>query len=698
MSGSTSTFGSRELGTNDCVAFRLYCCVFVIAFLGCVAVGQVHAQTLPHGGEALNPGAAAGADLSLSDTMVPLIQAASTPAGNVTTYHYDGMRTGWNPKETILTPGPTGNVKQGSFGVLQTVQLGVATGDTANDYVDAQPLVVKALTINGATQDVVYVATEANNIYAISASSGPGLGTILVQRKLGTPVPRPLNCGNNGPVVGINSTPVIHLDPTDLTSGGTMYVMSYERGINNAPTYKLHALNLLTLADKMTPVTVTASHTLTNNATYTFDATVSRQRPALLEANGRIYAAFGSFCDFRAQISRGWLLGWNESDLTPLAANQLENRLSTSPHKPLPFFLSSIWMSGYGVAAGPSGVLYFVTGNSDPSGTTYRPPNNVQESVVKVSADLTSLLDYFTPTNVAKLDVEDADFGSGGAMVVPDLSGEAAATVVAAGKVGHLYLINRADMEHNTGEVLASVSIGACWCGPSYFLGSDGVRRIVSSGGNRIDLWKAPISPATLESDRSFSITPGQDGGFFTTVSSNGQQPGTAIIWAVGRPKDANPAQVTLYAFDPTAATDSLPVFSSPAGSWPNPSNNSNIVPVVANGKVFVASFAALNIFGPSGTLAPLVVPPPKLPPGPLPSQIFGRITSINAPHITIQPAAGAPVTVDTTAAVEADQSVPLVVRRAVHVFGSPDASGLLWHANSIQRAKDSPALWLPFP
>jgi hypothetical protein len=668
----------------------------VIAFLGCVAIGRAHAQTLPPNGNAPDPVAAARADLSLSDTMAPLIQAASTPAGNVTTYHYDTMRTGWNPHETTLTPGPTGNVRPGSFGVLQGVKLGVATGDTANDYVDAQPLVVKALTINGTTQDVVYVATEANNIYAISASSGPGLGTILVQRKLGTPVPRPLNCGNNGPVVGINSTPVIHLDPTDLTSGGTMYVMSYEL-VNNAPTYKLHALNLRTLADRIAPAIVTASRTLTNNTTYSFDATVSRQRPALLEANGRIYAAFGSFCDFRAHLSRGWLLGWNESDLTPLAANHLENRLSSSPHN---FFLSSIWMSGYGVAAGPSGVLYFVTGNSDYSGTTYSPPNNVQESVVKVSADLTSLLDYFTPTNVGKLDVEDADFGSGGAMVVPDLSGEAFATVVAAGKVGHLYLINRSDMEHNTGEVLASVDIGGCWCGPSYFLGSDGVRRIVSSGSHSIGLWKAPTSPATLVLDRSFSsITPGQDGGFFTTVSSNGQKPGTAIIWAVNRPNFSTNTgpNVTLYAFDPTAATGSPSVFSSVAGSWPNPSNNSNIVPVVANGKVFVASFAALNIFGPTGTLAPLVVPPPTPPPAPLPSQIFGRITRIDRPQITIQPATGALVIVDTTAAVAADQSVPLVVGRAVHVFGSPDADGL-WHAQSIQRAKDAPALWVPFP
>jgi hypothetical protein len=573
---------------------------------------------------------------------------------------------------------------------VDTVQL----SDTDNDYVDAQPLIVTALTINGTTQDVVYVATEANNIYAISASSGPALGTILVQRNLGTPVGRPLNCDNNGPVVGINSTPVIHLDPTDPTSGGTMYVMSYEL-VNNVPTYRLHALNLMTLADKIPPRIVTASRSLTNNTTYSFNATVNRQRAALLEANERIYAAFASYCDHGASKSRGWLLGWDENTLAPLAANQLNNRLSKSPHS---FFLTSIWMSGYGVAAGPSGVLYFVTGNSDYSGTTYSPPNNIQESVVKLSADLTSLLDYFTPTGsdgVGPLDVRDADFGSGGAMVVPDLSGQASYTLVAAGKVGHLYLINRSRMEHNTGRVLATVSIGGCWCGPSYFLGSDGVRRIVSSGGNHINLWKAPKIPATLQPDRSFSIRSGQDPGFFTTVSSNNQTPGTAIIWAVNRPSDPNPAKVTLYAFDPTAATGSAPVFSSDAGSWPIANGNANIVPVVANGKVFVASFAALNIFGPGGTLAPLVVPPP--PRVPRLSQIFGKITRIDTPQVTIQPATGALVTVDTTDAVAADQSVPFVVGRAIHVFGPIDSTGV-WHAQSIERAKDDPALWQPFP
>src|ERR1019366_6134171 len=100
----------------------------------------------------------------------------------VTTYHYDNLRTGWNPQETTLTATnfPT------NFGVIHTVSL--------DEQVDAQPLLVPGMTIAGGTHDVAYVATENNTIYAIDASSG----AILLSRNLGAPVPRPLGCGNIG--------------------------------------------------------------------------------------------------------------------------------------------------------------------------------------------------------------------------------------------------------------------------------------------------------------------------------------------------------------------------------------------------------------------------------------------------------------------------------------------------------------------
>ena len=55
------------------------------------------------------------------------------------------------------------------------------------------------------THDVVYVATESNTVYAIDVHTG----SILLNPNFGAPSAIPLGCGNNGPNVGITSTPVI---------------------------------------------------------------------------------------------------------------------------------------------------------------------------------------------------------------------------------------------------------------------------------------------------------------------------------------------------------------------------------------------------------------------------------------------------------------------------------------------------------
>jgi hypothetical protein len=99
----------------------------------------------------------------------------------------------------------------------------------------------------------------------------------------------------------------------------------------SGPAYRLHALDLGSLADKVTPQLVTASHTLSNGSVFAFNATYQRQRPGLLLANGNIYAGFGSFCDYGANLSRGWLLGWTSGSLAPLAANEVFDTQVTFP-------------------------------------------------------------------------------------------------------------------------------------------------------------------------------------------------------------------------------------------------------------------------------------------------------------------------------------------------------------------------------
>jgi hypothetical protein len=499
----------------------------------------------------------------------------------VTTYHNDNYRTGWNSTETVLTPA---NVGSSSFGPLFKVRL--------DDQVDAQPLVVPGVNITAGkfpgTHDVVYVVSESDTVYAIDADAG----TVLLTQSMGKPVQMPLGCNNNGPNVGINSTPVI--DP----SSSTLYVIAYTQD-TTGPTYRVHALDLGSLTDKMTPQVVTASHTLTDGTAFVFNATYQRQRPGLLLANGNVYAGFGSFCDFSANLSRGWLLGWNATTLTPLSANEVFDTQATSPNS---FFLSSIWMSGYGPAADDSGNVLFVTGNSDPSGTTYDGVTNIQESAIKVSANLTQVVDLFTPSNQATLDQNDTDYGSGGLLVLPDQSGSIPHLAVAAGKDGQMYLMNEDKLGgYSTvkNNVLGTYSIGRCWCGQSYFVDpTDGLARVVSSGGHQVEVWKLQTSPSPkLAALTGASISSGQFQGFFTSVSSNGNA--GPVIWALSRPLSAQSSSIWLYAFNPESSGSKMTLlFKSRAGSWPNYNGDSNQVPVVANGKVYVASYQQLQILG----------------------------------------------------------------------------------------------------
>ena len=506
------------------------------------------------------------------------------PLASVVTYHNDNYRSGWNQNEGALT---SAKVASSSFGQLFNVAL--------DDQVDVQPLIVPVVNVtvgsNQGDHNVVYVATENNTIYMIDAVKG----TILFHKNFGLPVPKPLGCQNNGNNVGIDGTPVID------EKAGLMYVITYTLE-STQPVYRLHMLDIGSLAEKVPNVVVSASHVLSDGTTFNFNATYQRQRPGLLRANGNIYAGFGSFCDWGSSQSRGWVLGWNAATLKPLPANQMND---TQPNKP-GMFLSSVWMSGYGIAADGSGNLYFVTGNSD--STAYDGVTDIQESVVKESPDLTKVLSVFTPTDQGALDLADNDYGSGGVLLVPKQPSASASMGAAAGKKGQMYLLDLSNLGgvSATGIGGTPVGIGGCWCGQSFF--SDGTVHIVSSGGSNLILWNVQTSPSLslVQKATSGSIGGAQDAGFFASVSSNGAGASSdPIIWAVSRPNSAgtsvSPAPIGLWAFkgQPTGSTLQQ-LFQGTAGGWFTPWNNANanIVPVVANGEVFVASYKQLRIFG----------------------------------------------------------------------------------------------------
>jgi hypothetical protein len=335
------------------------------------------------------------------------------------------------------------------------------------------------------------------------------------------------------------------------------------------------------------------------------------------------------------------------------------------------------------------------------------------DSVVKLAPDLSKVLSYFTPGSAqygrAVLE-QDNDFGAGGALVLPAQPGAYPNLAVAAGKIGPMYLMNLDNLggyHAGADKVLGSVNIGNCWCGQSYYQGADGIGRIVSSGGNKVMVWKVETSatqvPALVQESISTPLATGQDSGFFTTVSSNGTLAGSQIIWALSRPDTFNPAAISLYAFDPSAINpsgQSMMLYSGFAGIWPNGDGNANLVPVVANGRVFVASYKELTIFGLGSALPPSsrvaiasdgMSPPPAA--ADAPHAVYGRLVGRDDTILEIETRSGKRLRVDTTAARETRANAFPVVGRSILASGDYDDRGVL-HAVSVQRVKDEPALW----
>jgi hypothetical protein len=589
------------------------------------------------------------------------------------------MRTGWNHSETALSAAHF----PATFGILQTVTL--------DDQVDAQPLLVPGLQIAGGVHDVVYVVTESNTVYAIDANSG----LILLSRNLGQPVFSPLSCGNNGPNVGITSTPVIDL------KRGMMYLIAYVNDAN--PTYWLHAVNLTTLADSVAARAVHAKQSLSDGTTFNFNGKYQRQRPALLEFNGVIYAGFGSFCDYSASLSRGWVLAWKAGTLNAFHS-ELNNSVASLPTN---FYLSSVWMSGYGVAAAGN-EIFFSTGNSDcdiyaqpnvvcPNQSTYDGVTNVQESVVSMPPDLSQRAGVFTPSNYAQMDLNDEDLGAAGVLLMPmQPGGWNLAAIVS--KDGRLFLLDRDNL---TTAVDTHQLADGCWCGPSYFHASDGIGRVVSSAGS-LQTWQIQTSPSPLlVAEASATVPSGQDPGFFTVVSSNAGRLSSAIIWAVGRPIGSQP--LTLYAFAAEPQQGTLPLlYSSPAGQWPYVAGNANIVPVVANGKVYVAAYKTLTIFGPNGAPASAAASVnaanatvSELSLDTDVRRVTGKLLAVNGTTLLLSTRTGATVSIDAWRALGNERVARLVVGHAytVSIPSSLDKATLM-EAEAVMRAKPRTSSW----
>jgi hypothetical protein len=518
---------------------------------------------------------AAGKATSNAATL-SVTNVAAGSSVDVVTYHNDIARTGQNLNETVLN---IANVNSATFGKVRSLPV--------DGKVDAQPLYLGQLAIGGATHNVLYVATEHGSVYAFDADAGTQLWKVSALAA-GEVTSDPRGCDQVTPEIGITATPVI-----DRSAGphGVIYVVAMSK---SGTTYfqRLHALDVTTGAELFSgPKTISATFPGTgdnsSNGNVIFDPAQYKERAALLLLNGVVYTTWASHCDIRPYT--GWIMGYNQSTLEQTSVFNLVPNGSAG----------AIWMSDTGPAADSAGNIYLLDANGD-FGTTLNPGGfpangNYGNAFLKISTSGgLAVADYFEMQNQQQENDSDADLGSGGALVLPDLtdgSGIVRHLSVGAGKDGHIYVVNRDAMgkfnagSNNVYQDLSGALGSGIWGMPAYFNGT----LYYGAVGDAIKAFKitnAKLSTGPVGQTSNTFRYPGTT----PSISANGTVNG--IVWAV-----ENTTPSVLHAYD---ASNLHELYNSnQAGSRDQlGAGNKFITPAIANGKVYVGTTNSVEVFG----------------------------------------------------------------------------------------------------
>jgi hypothetical protein len=488
---------------------------------------------------------------------------------DVLRYHNDNYPTGWNPNETDLTPATVG---PGSFGQLTTLNV--------DGNVIAEPLMVSNFQMpDNSVHNVLIVVTGHDSVYAFDAQNY----SLLWQVSMGKPQSsNDVGCGDVVPEYGISSTPVIVRNG----SAATIYLVAATEPAHLSFHTQLRALDLGTGADVVSPVEIAPHARLKTGGIIHFDPQNQWSRSSLAYNNGSLYVSIGSHCDHNAGSISGWELRYDPSNLN------LTGKFNTI-EAAAGYELSSLWMAGYSPAIDSSGNIFGITGNGNYS--LKRGAKGYGESVISLAPDLTKKsVSTFTPSNWQSLNNGDTDFGSGGAMLIPLVSGQTAPPMlVAMGKASTLYLLNATHLgglESGTNPPLQKFQVGGgCWCGPAYYVGPSGGIVYYQAGGDVLRSFSVATGSTPKLTQLATGTTGAGYGGSFPVVSSNGNTTGTAVVWLIRRGTTEQ-----LEAYD--AINLGAPLFASNAGSW----NTSGpfLTPLVANGRVYVPAYQTVTVFG----------------------------------------------------------------------------------------------------
>lgn len=339
--------------------------------------------------------------------LIMILLLATTPA-------FGATRTDTTVAFYHGTPDRAGNyvVPNLNWQSLGAVRRDEAFDGAIEGHVYTQPLYWRP---SAPDRGLIISATESNLVYALDATSGH----VVWRAALGQPVPRELlPCGNIGPL-GITGTPVID------AARGALYLdaMVDNQGRPQHLVYGLRITDGSVLPGF--PIDVAAGLAAHGIA---FNPTVQNQRGALALLNGRIFVPFGGHYGDCGNY-HGVVVAID------IERPQLVDAWSTRASK------GGIWApAGLSEA---DGSLYFTTGNTEGAQSWQD-----GEGAFRVGATLahsTDPRDFFAPSNWKELDDDDLDL-SGVTPLPLSVPGSDVPLILALGKDGNAYLLNRGDL------------------------------------------------------------------------------------------------------------------------------------------------------------------------------------------------------------------------------------------------------------
>jgi hypothetical protein len=329
---------------------------------------------------------------------------AGPPVGaSVLMYHQHINRDGFFVDPKITAAAAAGFARDTTF------------DGTVNDSVYASPLYVE----NGVGgKGTFYVPTEGNNLYALDETTGKLAWSKAAN--FGKPANRSgAGCGNISPI-GISGTPAI-----DLATRLIVFSAASADSNGNIATHTIYGVSI---EDGSTQWSVDVS-TLKDSGGRQFSPQPQNQRSAVLIVNGIAYVPYGGHAGDCGNY-HGWVVG---VPLNGKGAKAWATQVGGA----------GIWAAGGAASDGQS--IFVATGNGFDQNATWAQ----SEGVFRFDPGPSftgQTADYFAPNNWQSLDQADVDIDGSGPLVIDAPSMTPSKLVMAEGKDGYLYLMDRMNL------------------------------------------------------------------------------------------------------------------------------------------------------------------------------------------------------------------------------------------------------------